>query len=76
MDVQFHPYWSVAITLGLVNFFIFSVILILILIKGRDESFKENNLMFMSFYIYFDEVEVKVIIIKHILNFILNFFLN
>ena len=48
IDVQFHPYWSVAITLGLVNFFIFSVFLILILIKGRDESFKENNLIFIS----------------------------
>jgi len=76
MDVQFHPYWAVSLTLGIVNFIIFGSIIIACLYKGKEESFKEKNAMFMSFYTYFDNVSVGTIIVKHILNFILNFVLN
>ena len=76
MDVQFHPYWAVSLTLGIVNFIIFGSIIIACLHKGKEESFKEKNAMFMSFYTYFDNVSVGTIIVKHILNFILNFVLN
>ena len=76
MDVQFHPYWAVSLTLGIVNFIIFGSIIIACLHKGKEESFKEKNAMFMSFYTYFDNVSVGTIIVKHILNLILNFVLN
>ena len=46
------------------------------LAKEKEQSIKENNLMFMAFYKYFDDVEVKKIVIKNILNFFLNFVLN
>ena len=76
MDVQFHPYWAVSLTLGIVNFIIFGSLIIACLHKGKEESFKEKNAMFMSFFAYFDSVSVGTIIVKHILNFILNFVLN
>ena len=76
MDVLFYPYWSVPLTLGIINFIIFGFIMIIILIKGKENSFKEENFMFIAFYKYFEEVDIGIIIIKHILNFVLNFFLN
>ena len=76
IEVKFYPYWSLPVILGLTNFVIFGTILVLCLIKGKEESFKEKNMIFISFYNYFDVVEVKIIIIKQVLNFILNLALN
>ena len=76
MDVLFYPYWSLALIIGITNFFIFSTLLIACLAKGKENSFKEKNQMFIGFYKYFEEVNVGIIIVKHILNIILNFFLN
>ena len=76
MDVLFHPFWGISTVIGATNLIIFSAIITLCLIKGKEEAFKENNNMFIAFYQYFEEVPVKIIIIKHLLNFILSFFLN
>ena len=76
MDVLFYPYWSIALIIGITNFFIFGTLLIACLAKGKENSFKEKNQMFIGFYKYFEEVNVGIIIVKHILNIILNFFLN
>ena len=76
MDVLFYPYWSLALIIGITNFFIFFTLLIACLAKGKENSFKEKNQMFIGFYKYFEEVNVGIIIVKHILNIILNFFLN
>ena len=76
IDVLFHSYWSVAAIIGITNITFFGIITIICLSKGKQKSFEENNLLFMSFYKYFEEVEIGIIILKQILNFILNFFLN
>jgi len=76
MDILFYPYWSVSLTLGIINFVIFGLLLIIILVKGKEKSLQEENLLFISFYKYFEEVDIGIIILKHILNFVLNFFLN
>ena len=76
MDILFYPYWSVPLTLGIINFIIFGFILMIILIHGKENSFKGENPLFKIFYKYFEEVDIEIIIIKQILNFILNFFLN
>jgi len=76
MDVLFHPFWRIAVIVGLVNIIIFGVTILICLIKGKEEVFQEKNLMLMSFYQYFDNVDVGIIITKHILNFIFTFFLN
>ena len=76
MDVLFHPYWSVSLAIGLTSFIVNSGLLIACLIKGKEKSIKENNQMFIGFYKYFEEVDLGIIIVKHLLNFILSFFLN
>ena len=76
IDVQYHPFWSIPVTIGIINLLCFSIILIIILAKGRTKSFEENNQMFIDFYKYFDEVDNNIILVKNVLNFILNFFLN
>ena len=76
MDVLFHPFWGLSFTIGLVNLLIFGGVIILCLVKGKEESFKERNSMFMSFYQYFEDVSLGTIITKHILNFILTCILN
>ena len=76
IDVQYHPFWSIPVTIGIINLLCFSIILIIILAKGRAKSFEENNQMFIDFYKYFDEVDNNIILVKNVLNFILNFFLN
>ena len=76
MDVFLHSYWSVAFTVGLTNLMIFGTITTACLIKGKEKSFEEQNPMFISFFSYFDEVDTGIIVAKHILNFILNFFMN
>ena len=76
MDVLFHPFWSLAVTIGVANIIMFGVIIIICLIKGKEEINKEQNLLLMSFYLYFDKVDVRIIITKHILNFVFTFFLN
>ena len=76
MDVLFHPFWSLAVTIGIANVIMFGVIIIICLIKGKEEIYKEQNMMLMSFYLYFDNVDKGIIVTKHILNFILTFGLN
>ena len=76
MDVLFHPYWSVSLAIGLTSFTINSGLLIACLSKGKEQAIKEKNQMFIGFYKYFEEVDLGIIIIKHLLNFILSFFLN
>ena len=75
-EFLYQPYWTVPLTLGIINFTIFGILLVLCLVKGKEESIKEENVMFISFYKYLEVVEVKIIVIKHILNILLNFVLN
>ena len=75
MEVHYHPYWSIPLTIGITNVFIFVSMLIFCFSKGRDTIFKEKNVMFMGFYTYFENVEAGIIIGKQILNFVLSFFL-
>ena len=58
MDVLFHPFWGLSFTIGLVNLLIFGGVIILCLVKGKEESFKEKNSMFMSFYQYFEDRKI------------------
>ena len=76
MEFLFHSFWGISLTLGLINLICFSIMLIIFLIKGKENSIKEENLMAMAFYKYFEEVDTGIIIVKHILNLILNFALN
>jgi hypothetical protein len=76
IDVLFHPFWSIPVTVGVINLICFSIILIACLLTGKEKSFEDQNLMFMSFYQYFDDVGAGKIVIKFILNLILNIVLN
>ena len=76
MEFLFHSFWGISLTLGLINLICFSIMLIIFLIKGKENSIKEENLMAIAFYKYFEEVDTGIIIVKHILNLILNFALN
>ena len=76
MDVLFHSFLGITFTIGVVNLIIFGVVIILCLITGKEESIKEGKFMFVSFYQYFEDVDLGRIITKHILYFILTFFLN
>ena len=76
IDVLFHSYWNISIVIGFTNLSIFSMILIACLIKGKEKAVEEKNLLFMTFYKYFEEVDIRIIILKQTLNFILNFFMN
>ena len=76
IDVLFHPFWSIPVTVGVINLICFSIILIACLLTGKEKSFEDQNLMFMNFYQYFDDVGVGKIVIKFILNLILNIVLN
>ena len=76
MDILYYPFWNLAVTIGLVNIIIFGIVILICLIKGKEEIYKEQNGMFMIFYQYFDNVDIGIIITKQILNFILSFFLN
>ena len=76
MEFLFHSFWGISLTLGLINLICFSIMLIIFLIKVKENSIKEENLMAMAFYKYFEEVDTGIIIVKHILNLILNFALN
>ena len=76
MDVLFHPYWSIPITIGIINFVIFGTLIVVCLKTGKEDSFESGNMMFISFYKYFEEVSVATIVVKHILGLILNFGLN
>jgi len=76
MDVLFHSFWGISFTIGIVNLIIFGVIITICLITGKEESVKEQKYMFIGFYQYFEEVDIGIIITKHILYFILTFFLN
>ena len=76
IDVLFHPFWSIPVTVGVINLICFSSVLIACLLTGKEKSFEDQNLMFMNFYQYFDDVGVGKIVIKFILNLILNIVLN
>ena len=76
LDVLFYTYWNISLFIGILNIIFFGIAIIICLSKGKEKSLEEKNTMFMSFYSYFEEVEVGIIILKQILNFILNFFLN
>ena len=76
MDVFYHSYWSIPLTLGIANFSVFGTVIVVCLIEGKQKAFEEKNQIVMNFYSYFDEVSVGVIVGKHILNIFLNFFLN
>ena len=76
LDVLFHSYWNIPVVIGFANLSIFSMILIVCLIKGKEKSLEEQNLLFISFYKYFEEVDIGIIILKQTLNFILNFLVN
>ena len=76
LEILFHSYWGISMALGLTNLFIVTIVISLCLIKGKEDSFKEKNIIFMGFYSYFDTVGVGMIITKQLLNFILNFALN
>ena len=76
MDVLFHSFFGITFTIGIVNLIIFGIIIIICLITGKEESVKEEKFMFISFYQYFEDVNIGIIITKHILYFILTFFLN
>ena len=76
MDVLFHPFWSLSVNVGIANITIFGSVMLICLIKGKEEIYKEQNVMFMMFYQYFDNVDIGIILTKQILNFILNIFLN
>ena len=76
MDVLFHPFWGISFTIGLVNLIVFGGMIILCLVKGKEASYEEKNFMFKSFYQYFDDVSLGIIITKHILYFILTCVLN
>ena len=76
MDVLFHSFWGISFTIGIVNLIILGTIIIICLIKGKEEFVKEQKYMFISFYQYFEEVNKGIIITKHLLYFILTFLLN
>ena len=76
MDVLFHSFFGITFTIGIVNLIIFGIVIIICLITGKEESVKEEKFMFISFYQYFEDVDIGIIITKHMLYFILTFFLN
>ena len=73
MEVLYHPYWGITLTIGLTHFHIFIFILVICLVKGKDEK---DIMMVVNFWDYFNKVDTGIIVAKHILNFFLNFALN
>jgi hypothetical protein len=73
MEVLYHPYWGITLTIGLTHFHIFIFILVICLVKGKDEK---DIMMVVNFWDYFNKVDTRIIVAKHILNFFLNFALN
>ena len=71
MEKFYYPYWTVVIVPVVALFIINCGTLTLTLIFGRDSDIS----LFSDFYVYFDEVEVGIIIGKFFLNTVLNFIL-
>ena len=67
MDVFYYSYWSVSFTIGITNLIIFGIIIVIFLAKGEEKAIEENNNSIILFFSYFNEVDVGVIIAKHIL---------
>lgn len=76
MDILFHPFWSVGVTLGCVNFLYFVTMAIIALSLGKEKSIEIGDRLFIEFFEYFEKNPVHIIIIKHLLNYILNFTIN
>ena len=72
IDKQYHYYWNIVLSRGILLISVLTPILILILIipKGKKEQID------IIFYSYFDNVPVGIIISKFIINFILQFVYN
>jgi hypothetical protein len=69
IDKQYHYYWNIALSHGILLLSIFSLLLfIFLMIPKGEEDFIDTE-----FYNYFDKVPVVIMIFKFILNFILQF---
>ena len=71
MEKFYYPYWTITIVPAVALFCINCVTLIVTLIMGKDTDIG----FFADFYVYFEEVDVGIIIGKFLLNIILNFIL-
>ena len=69
IDKQYHYYWNIVLSHGILLLSIFSLLLFIFLMipKGKDDFIDTE------FYNYFDKVPVVIMIFKFILNFILQF---
>ena len=77
MDVLYYPFWYISFTIGLVNFIIFGIIIIIGLIIGEKKALEQKNIIYSGFFKYFHEVSTGIIIVKQIVvNFIFTFLLN
>ena len=76
MDVLYHSFWSIGVFVGIGLFLIFGTGTVVALSIGREKVYSNNISVFLSFFKYFDENSVGMIILKHSLNFIFNFILN
>ena len=76
MDILYHPFWSVGVCLGVVNFLYFATLLFVALGMGKENAIESNNKLFIDFFEYFEKVSVWRIIVKQLLNYILNFIIN
>ena len=70
MEKYFYPYWNIVLIPAFLIFVVNILTLILILIIGKNSDVN----FFSSFYSYFSDVSIGIIIGKHIINIILNFF--
>ena len=70
MEKYFYPYWNIVLIPAFFIFVVNILTLILILILGKNSDIN----FFSSFYSYFSDVSFGIIIGKHIINIILNFF--
>ena len=77
IDVLYYPFWYISFTIGLVNFIIFGIIIIIGLIIGEKKALEQKNIIYVGFFKYFHEVSTGIIIVKQIVvNFIFTFLLN
>ena len=72
LDTFYYSYWSITFTMGFCIFLVNLGTLCLAFIKG-DRSDEGINDFFTRFHQYFGEVEVRIIIRKFILNYIIEF---
>ena len=70
MEKYFYPYWNIVLLPALTIFVVNIIVLLFILIFGKNSDIK----FFSGFYSYFNDVNIGIILGKHIINIILNFF--